>query len=129
VKYIASLKRARADTLVSCRLPDAHCRSLTTPGRNQPLAGHTTPRGGAEHLGPEGFQAHVRHALQDAPLQPYNFWSRTSCRADVRLHGVHGIVKGKSMATSVCMGLENSISWSWITAGSNRIHAGVGALW
>jgi L-lactate dehydrogenase complex protein LldF len=33
------------------------------------IAGHTAPRGGAEHLGTEGFQEHARHALQDAPLQ------------------------------------------------------------
>ena len=32
-------------------------------------ASQTVPRRGAEHLGPEGFQEHARHALQDAPLQ------------------------------------------------------------
>ena len=34
-----------------------------------PPASAKTPRGHASHLGSEGFQAHARQALQDAPLQ------------------------------------------------------------
>ena len=42
-----------------------------------PPASAKTPRGHASHLGSEGFQAHARQALQDAPprwifVQEYN---------------------------------------------------------